>query len=58
MDSDIIDISMDLNDDVNSNKTMHFRSSSQKSANFGSGIELLMNEKKKKKGILCPVTFI
>lgn len=47
MDSDIIDISMDLNDDVNSNKTMHFRSSSQKSANFGSGIELLMNEKKK-----------
>ena len=44
MDSDIIDISMALNDDFDDNS---FRPSSKSSSNFGSGIELLMNDKKK-----------
>lgn len=45
MDSEIIDISMAMDDDLNSTS---FRGSNPKSVNFGSGIELLMNEKTKK----------
>ena len=41
-DSEIIDISLATDNDFHS-----FRGTSQKSANFGSGIELLMNEKKR-----------
>jgi hypothetical protein len=44
MDSDIIDIS-NLNDDLEWNKPS---TSTLKSANFGSGVELLMNDKKEK----------
>lgn len=45
MDSEIIDISMALNDNSDWGESPR-----QKSSNFGSGIELLMNEKKKEGG--------